>query len=248
MKYLTLVVVFVGLFTSKLYAQGYRANVIREAKGQLISVADSVKKIRVINSSRVYMTLGLGVPDSCVTVILQGKGAYKLAESLKPYIVDAKGYIELINGKPFMTVTDFRRITVFNCNCQAGDPDIDHYTPGTLTVGQQDTLNNILLNRNKANAPGLPIKDVNKYLGHKVYVRDSIISGHQYSKSFTELSIGEKSSNQVLTVLLLTESVNQKALWKKLGIAQFYGEVTMYDNKPAILISDDDQMSIEAQK
>jgi hypothetical protein len=190
----------------------------------------------------------LGVPDSYVTIILQGKGAFKLAKSLKSYIVDAKGHIEFINGKPFMTVTDFRRIKVFNCNYEAGDPNFEHYIPSPLTVVQQDTLNNILLNRNQADAHGLPLKDVNRYLGHKVYVRDSIISGHQYSKSFTELSIGEKSSNQVLAVLLISESVNQKVLWKKLGIAQFYGEVTMYDNKPAILISVDNQMSMEPQK
>jgi hypothetical protein len=251
MKNLITTLLFVLLLVTKIFAQeNITTKDARKFKGQLVWVWDSVKTIRIISPIRVYMTLGTGVSDSCVTVILEGKGAVKNAKSLKPYMPEIKGRIEIIGDKPFITVTDFKRIKVPYCNCgEKGDPNILTFEPLPLTAGQQDTLNTALSNRNKADAPGIQLKDVKNYVGHIVYIRDSIMNFHQYSKSFTELYLGAKQPDQVVTILLADESlINEKAAWRKKGIGCFYGEVTLFNDKPAVIITTKDQITIEAQK
>ena len=253
MKYLIPIVVFIGLCTNLLLAQPpIGVSHARNFKGQLVYIGDTIKKVRVITPSRVYITLGKGVPDSCVTVILTGKGAKAKAKSLMPYIVSAKGHIALIGGKPYMTVSDFKRIGRAYCSCLRGDPQIDidnTNDPSVLTDDQEDALKNIISNRYKDNEPGIPLASVMEYLGHYIYIRDSIVSYKQLSKATAALYMGSKYPNQVLTIIITGEVLNdQNAQWRKKGIGRFYGMVSLFDSKPVIEITSKDQIIIGERK
>jgi len=115
------------LFLSKTLAQGtIKESRARSFEGRVVWIDDYVMKIRVISQSRVYITIGNFNSDSCVTVILSGNRAYKNALRLKKRtIAEVKGHIEIINGSPWITVTDFRRIRIPNCNCLLADKKAD---------------------------------------------------------------------------------------------------------------------------
>jgi len=127
MKHLSLIICLSALFLSKASAQKpIKASQARLFGGQVVWIDDYVIDIKVASSSRVYIILGNLNPDSCITVILSGKGAYKKAMRLKKRtIAQAKGRIKIANGKLWMTVTDFRRLKIPNCNCFLGDKNPD---------------------------------------------------------------------------------------------------------------------------
>lgn len=127
MKCLSLIVCLIVLFLSKTLAQSpIKASRARSFVGRVVWIDDYVMKIRVISPSRVYITIGNFDPDSCFNVILSGNGAYENALRLKKRtIAEAKGHIEIINGRPWMTVTDFRRLRIPNCNCLLADEKAD---------------------------------------------------------------------------------------------------------------------------
>jgi hypothetical protein len=94
--------------------------------GQVVWIYGYVIDIKRISSSRGDITLSDSTPDSCVTVILSGKGAYKNAIRLqKRAIAEAKGRIKITNGKPWMTVTDFRRLKMLDCTCLLSEKKTD---------------------------------------------------------------------------------------------------------------------------
>ena len=127
MKCLLLIVCVSGLCLNTTFAQtSIEASQSRSFSGHVVHLTDYVWAINVVSSSRVYVTIGRGIPDSSVTVVLLGKGARKNALRLKIRMVaDVNGRMKIINGSPQITITDFRHLKMSNCTCMIADKNTD---------------------------------------------------------------------------------------------------------------------------
>lgn len=134
------------------------------------------------------------------------------------------------------------------CGCVAGDPNIDVVIVEPLTPAQLDSLNLILRNKNNPEEPGVPLKDVAKYIGHEVYIRDSIFSYNHYDKSYTELYLGGTYPNHLLRIFIKGQKLNrQTAYLRKKGYARFTGKAVSYLGKPAIMVTSLKQLGRRVQ-
>jgi hypothetical protein len=113
---------------------------------------------------------------------------------------------------------------------------------------QQTKIGSALQKKANLEEPGMPIKDVISHIGSDVYVRDTISEHRIVNDSTKLLYLGGKYPKQVLTIIIKGKKLNkQLASWFKEEIGHFSGKAILYESKPAIIITSEDQLKIKIQ-
>lgn len=90
----------------------------------------------------------------------------------------------------------------------------------------------------------VPSKTIAAEVGHQVAVCDTVVDYRVVSNALTLLNLGGKYPNQNITIALKGPKVNPASMKGK--AVYFYGEVTMFKNKPEMVVTEPVQiMDIE---
>ncbi|WP_345949098.1 MULTISPECIES: hypothetical protein [unclassified Mucilaginibacter] len=88
----------------------------------------------------------------------------------------------------------------------------------------------------------VPTANVAAQVGKKVAVCDTVYDYRVVSEALTLLNLGGRYPNQRLTVTVKGAGVKINAAAMKGKPACFYGEVTMFKNRPELVVTEPDQI------
>jgi len=109
--------------------------------------------------------------------------------------------------------------------------------------GQATKVDSILHNRLNQEEPALPTKDVIHHINEDVYIYD-VISGYKIiNDTLKVLYVGGKYPMQKVTVFVKGKEPNGHVDFKKGEKWHFSGKVFLYKRKPAITLTNSDQLA-----
>lgn len=85
-------------------------------------------------------------------------------------------------------------------------------------------------------------KTVAAEVGHKVAVCDTMVDYRVVNADLTLLNLGGKYPNQTLTIAIKGTNIKFNPALMKGKAACFYGEVTMFKNKPEMVVTEPAQI------
>jgi DNA/RNA endonuclease YhcR with UshA esterase domain len=85
-------------------------------------------------------------------------------------------------------------------------------------------------------------KTIATQVGHKVAVCDTVVDYRVVNADLTLLNLGGKYPNQTLTIAVKGSKIKINPALIKGKAACFYGEVTMFKNKPEMIVTEPAQI------
>jgi hypothetical protein len=212
-----LIIAFVTLLTCKALAQVYKVVDARKSNipiGKWVSVEDSVFGYKA-TSDAMMVFLGGAYPNQRLTVILK-EDAMASPEFFHKKVVVVSGIVKKRDGHAKMTLTDkqflwVKRSDTSGANRERGE--IYDVFPGRAPLTAKQALTMI---------------------GKKVHIKDTVYDYKVINSKTVLLYLGGKLPNSTLIVVL--KNLHPKhSLESFLGGLDFYGVVTIYDHKPAVV-------------
>lgn len=217
MKHL-LIIALVTLLTFKALAQMDKVVDARKSVipiGKWVSVEDSVFGYKA-TSDAMMVFLGGAYPNQRLTVILK-EDAMASPECFHKKVVIVSGIVKKRDGQARMMLTDKQFLWV-----KRSDTSRAHRERGEI----YDVF--------PGRAP-LTAKQALKMIGKKVHIKDTVYDYKVINSKTVLLYMGSKAPKSTLIVVL--KNLHPKTSLKPLlGGLDFYGVVTIYDHKPAVII------------
>lgn len=117
----------------------------------------------------------------------------------------------------------------------------------TFKASAQQSVKQILKGRVNAEEPALTAKEATKLIGKEVYVADTVYNCTTINDSLKVLYLGNKKPKQALAILLKGNKIKtdpKEWVGNKIHVS---GNVILYKNSPAIVVTDTRQLGMRIQ-